>query len=83
MNGGAARTGPDRGDDGPLSTLDLHHLPDDKAVFACQKCSQVVVRDMTGPGSCARRSKADDARWAQALQDELMSKAFNGRNGRA
>lgn len=27
-----------------LSNLDLHHLPDNKAVFACQKCSQVVVR---------------------------------------
>ncbi|KAK8843478.1 hypothetical protein IAR55_007137 [Kwoniella newhampshirensis] len=42
------------------ATLDLHHLPDDKPVFACQKCSEIV-----------------------ALQDELVSKAFNGRSGRA
>ncbi|WWD20983.1 hypothetical protein CI109_105463 [Kwoniella shandongensis] len=42
------------------ASLDLHHLPDDKPVFACQKCSEIV-----------------------ALQDELVSKAFNGRSGRA
>lgn len=45
---------------GPLSKLDLHILPDDKEVFACHKCSEIV-----------------------ALQDELVSKAFNGRSGRA
>ncbi|ORX38953.1 yippee zinc-binding/DNA-binding /Mis18, centromere assembly-domain-containing protein [Kockovaella imperatae] len=44
----------------PLSKLDLHHVPDDKPVFACHKCSEVI-----------------------ALQDELVSKAFNGRSGRA
>jgi hypothetical protein len=25
------------------SELDLHQLPDDKPVFACHKCSEVVV----------------------------------------
>ncbi|GFZ51472.1 hypothetical protein JCM24511_09239 [Saitozyma sp. JCM 24511] len=43
-----------------LSKLHLHIVPDDKPVFACHKCSEVV-----------------------ALQDELVSKAFNGRSGRA
>ncbi|KAL1410935.1 hypothetical protein Q8F55_001878 [Vanrija albida] len=42
------------------STLDLHHVPADKPVFSCAKCSEVL-----------------------ALQDELVSKAFMGRSGRA
>ena len=25
------------------SKLDLHHLPDDKPVFACHKCSEVIA----------------------------------------
>ena len=32
-----------------LSKLDLHHLPDDKPVFACHKCSEVIVSRLT-PG---------------------------------
>lgn len=28
-----------------LSTLGLHPLPDDKPVFACYKCSEVVVSE--------------------------------------
>ncbi|RSH95437.1 hypothetical protein EHS25_000529 [Saitozyma podzolica] len=55
-----------------LSKLHLHIVPDDKPVFACHKCSEVV---------------GDNEYWmglkVQALQDELVSKAFNGRSGRA
>ena len=57
------------------SELDLHQIPDDKPVFSCAHCAEVVVRQR--------------ARWNrhrtkhQALQDELMSKAFNGRSGRS
>lgn len=31
------------GSQSTTSKLDLHHLPDDKPVFSCQKCSEVVV----------------------------------------
>ncbi|WVR09236.1 hypothetical protein IAU60_006300 [Kwoniella sp. DSM 27419] len=43
-----------------LASQDLHYVPDDRPVFACAKCSEVI-----------------------ALQDELCSKSFTGRSGRA
>jgi hypothetical protein len=84
---------------GTLSRLDLHQLPGDKAVYACAKCSEVLV----GPSARTRgrvcrlpslthspRSFADaivscerNQPNAQALQDELVSQAFTGRSGRA
>jgi hypothetical protein len=75
-------------EDDPLSRLDLHQLTDDKPVFACQKCSEVIVRDAL-PLPHRWRGIESGGDWShapsdgQALQDELVSKAFNGRSGRA
>ena len=56
------------------STLDLHQLPEDRAVYSCQKCSEVIVRLHDSDRRVAHE---------QALQDELVSNAFNGQSGRA
>ena len=61
------------------SKLALHHLPDNAPVFACHKCSEVIVSSL--PVLCGQRRVTTNG--VQALQDELVSKAFNGRSGRA
>jgi hypothetical protein len=33
-----------KGTTATTSNLDLHQVPDDKAVYSCQKCSEVIVR---------------------------------------
>lgn len=52
-------------------------------VFICAQCATVIVRgvyaDITKP-SCANRGRG--VAFPQALQDELISKAFSGRDGR-
>ena len=53
-------------------------------VFICAQCASVIVREafICIADTCPRTDGGYGIALAQALQDELISKAFSGRDGR-